>query len=115
MNSFATFFDYYPRASKSHLIVKIQYLETANAVFGNTKIDLISESTRHLGPVIGNHPYKEKYVNELVTNLNSHLRLLSKIAETEPQSAYAAFVNGFKRKLTYLIVPFPILVNYYFH
>ena len=81
LNSFATFFGYYSKALKSHLIVKSQYLETANVVFGNTEINLTSESTRHLGAAIGNHPYKEKYVNELVTNLNIQLRLLSKIAE----------------------------------
>ena len=43
LNSFATFFGYYPKASKSHFIVKSQYLETASVVFGNTKFNLISE------------------------------------------------------------------------
>ena len=38
LNSFAQFFGYYPKASKSHLIVKRQYLETANVVFRNTKV-----------------------------------------------------------------------------
>ena len=51
---------------------------------------------RYLGAVIGNHLYKEKDVSELVTNLNNQLQLLSKISETEPQSAYAAFASGFK-------------------
>ena len=105
--SFATFFGYYPKASKSHLVVKSQYLETANVVFGNTRINLTSEDTRHLGAVIGNHPYKEKYVNELVTNLNNQLRLLSRIADWEPQSPYAAYVSGFKSKLTYFIRTIP--------
>ena len=82
-------------------------METANVVFRNTKINLTSERMRHLGAVIRNHPYKEKYVNELVTNLNNQLRLLSKIAETKPQSAYAAFVRGFKIKLTYFIPTIP--------
>ena len=31
------------------------------------------------------------------------LKLLSKIAESEPQSAYAAFVGGFRGKLTYFM------------
>ena len=38
LNSFAQFFGYYPKVSKSHLIVKRQYLETANVVFRNTKV-----------------------------------------------------------------------------
>ena len=82
-------------------------METANVVFGNTRINLTSEDTRHLGAVIGNHPYKEKYVNELVTNLNNQLRLLSRIADWEPQSPYAAYVSGFKSKLTYFIRTIP--------
>ena len=72
---------------------------------------------RHRGAFIGNHPYKEKYVSELLNNLNNILQLLSKIAETESQSAYTAFASGFKSKLTYFIsfVQFSILVNYYLH
>ena len=54
LNSFAKFFGYYPIASKSHLIVKSQYLETANVVFGKTKVDLTLDGMRHLGAVIKN-------------------------------------------------------------
>ena len=108
LNSLAPFFGYYPKASKSHLIVKSQYLEAANVVSGNTKVNfLTSEGMRYTGAVIGNHLYKEKYVSEFITNLNDQLQLLSKIAETEPQSAYAAFVSGFKSKLTYFIRTIP--------
>ena len=82
-------------------------METASVIFRNTKINLTLEGTWHLGGVIGNHPYQQKYVNELVTNLNNQLWLLSKIAETKPQSAYAAFVSGFKSKLTYFIHTIP--------
>ena len=92
---------------KSHLIVKCQYLEAANVIFGNSIVNLTSEGMQHLGAVIGNYFCKESYVSELVTNLNSQLQLLSKIAETEPQSPYAAFVSGFKSKLTYFIRTIP--------
>ena len=47
---------------------------------------------RHHRALIESHIYKEKYVIDLVTNLNNQLQVLSKVAETEPQSAYAAFV-----------------------
>ena len=62
---------------------------------------------RHLGAVTGDHLYKEKYVSELVTYLNDRLQLLPKIAETEPKSVYAAFVSGFRSKLTYFIHTIP--------
>ena len=58
---------------------------------------------QHLGAVIENSFDKEKYVSELITYLNNQLQLLSKMEETEPQSAYAAFVSSFKRKTTYFI------------
>ena len=70
LNSFATFFGYYLKASKPHLIIKSQYLETANVVFRCTKISLKLESIQHLGAVIKSHLYKEKYVCQLVTIIN---------------------------------------------
>ena len=48
-----------------------KYLETAHVAFGNTKVNLTSEGMQHLGAVIENHLYKEKYVSELVTKLNN--------------------------------------------
>ena len=47
------------------------YWETANVVFGKTKVNLTSEGMRHLGAVIGNHPYKNRYVNEQSIQFNS--------------------------------------------
>ena len=38
LNSVAIFFGYYPKASKYHLIVKCQYLETANVSLETTKL-----------------------------------------------------------------------------
>ena len=89
--------------------VNIQYLETANvAIFGNPNGNLTLEGTRNLGTVIENHLYKEIYMGELVTNFNNQLQLLSKIAKrAEPQPVYAAFVSGFKCKLTYFIRTIP--------
>lgn len=64
-------------------------MQTARAAFGNTKISLTSEGMRHLGTVTGSHYFKEKCVNDLEVNLKNQLQLLSKTAETEPQSPYA--------------------------
>ena len=46
-------------------------------------------------------------MQNLIEDLNKQLKLLSKIAETEPQSAYIAFVSGFINKLTYFIRTIP--------
>ena len=44
---------------------------------------------QHLGTVTGSDYFKEKCVSDLEVNFRNQLELLSKIAETEPQSAYA--------------------------
>ena len=44
---------------------------------------------RHLGTVTGSDYFKEKCVSDLEVNFRNQLELLSKIAETEPQAAYA--------------------------
>ena len=43
----------------------------------------------------------DECADELVNSWYDQLMVLSKIAKAEPQAAYAAFVSGFKHKLTY--------------
>ena len=62
---------------------------------------------RHLVAALGNYLYKQKYVSKIATNLNNQQQLLSKIAETKPKSAHAAFISGFKSKLTCFIRTIP--------
>ena len=52
---------------------------------------------------IGSEDGWNEYADELVNLWCGQLMVLSKIAKTEPQAAYAAFVSGFKHKLTYYI------------
>ena len=56
------------------------------------------EGKRHLGAVIGSNKYREEYVKVLINDWNNQLALLSPIAESLPQTAYSAFVSGFKSK-----------------
>ena len=56
------------------------------------------EGKRHLGAVIGSNKYREEYVKVLINDWNNQLALLSPIAESQPQTAYSAFVSGFKSK-----------------
>ena len=53
--------------------------------------------------------YKKKYVTALVDDWKQQLKILAKIAKTEPQAAYSAFVGGFKGKLTYFMRTIPEL------
>ena len=56
------------------------------------------EGKRHLGAVIGSNKYREEYVKVLINDWNNQLALLPPIAESQPQTAYSAFVSGFKSK-----------------
>ena len=104
-------YGYFPKAEKSYLIVKDTHLASANEQFSNTEIRVTSTGQRHLGAVIGSQTFKEDYVNRKIDDLVNQLKLLSKIAEIEPQAAYCAFVTGFKSKLTFLLRTIPNIQN----
>ena len=65
------------------------------------KSKLLQRGKKHLGAAIGSEDFKASYVKSPRDNWIDQLNLLSKIAESEPQSAYSAFVGGFKGKLSY--------------
>ena len=96
-------FGYFPKPSKSYLIVKQQYQKTAEETFMGSEVKITTEGKRHLGAVIGSKSFKKSFSQSLVDEWIILLKLLSKIAESEPQSAYATFVGGFRGKLTYFM------------
>ena len=105
-------YGYYPKPSKSHLIVKSNHIERATEVFIDTEVQITTEGQKHLGAVIGSNEFKKTYVEDLVWNWNEQLKLLCKIAEIEPQAAYAAFIGGFQGKLTYFLRTIPDIKNF---
>ena len=74
-----------------------------------SKVKVTSERNQHLGAVIVSEAFKASYTKSLVDDWIKQLKLLSIIAESEPQSAYSAFVGGFERKLTYFMRTIPSL------
>ena len=100
-------YGYFPKASKSHLIVKQQHFANAIDIFSDTEVQLTTEGQRHLGAVIGSAECKKQYVDSLIDDWNQQLKILPKIAEIEPQAAYSAFIGGFKGKLTYFMRTIP--------
>ena len=53
-----------------------------------SKVNVTSDEKQHLGAVIGSEAFKVSYVKSLVDDWIKQLKLLSVIAESEPQSAY---------------------------
>ena len=102
-------FGYYPKASKSWLIVKEDQLEGAKELFRGTGVQVTTEGRKYLGGFVGTTDGKEKYVGELVNTWVDQLQTLAMIAKSEPQAAYTAFTSGFRHKITYFIRTIPDL------
>lgn len=95
-------YGYYPKASKTWLIVKEQDYERAESLFQDTGVVVTHDGKRHLGSAIGSHSFVENYVEEKVTEWKREVERLSEIAMTQPQAAYAALTHGLVSKWTYL-------------
>ena len=66
---------------------------------------------RHLGAAIGNDAFKEEYVREKVATWAEELERLTRIAESQPHAAYAAFTHGLASKWTFLARTVPDVSN----
>ncbi len=95
-------YGYFPKATKTILVIKPQHLESAKKIFDGTGIKIETGGTRHLGGALGTREFQIDYAKEKIKQLTGDLKTLSKFAETEPQAAYAAFTHGFHGKWTFL-------------
>ena len=100
---------YYPKSSKSWLIVKENQLENSQRIFAGTGIKITTEGKKYLGGFIGKDTAAIEYVNDLVDSWIKQLDELVNIAKSEPQVAYTAFTAGFIHKMTYFIRTIPNL------
>ena len=100
-------YGYLPQPTKSWLIVKTDKEEEARECFEGTGIQITVEGERHLGAVIGSEEYKEGYVRTIIEKWVNEITMLADIATTQPQAAYACFVQGYQHKLTYFLRTIP--------
>ena len=101
---------YFPKPSKTILIVKPEYESKSVEVFNNTNIKVASSGQRHLDAVIGSELYRKEYIEERVSKWRDELLLLSKIAEIQPQAAYSAYMHGFKSKFNFFNRTIPTII-----
>ena len=102
---------YIANPSKSWLIVKPEYYDSAVQLFEGTGIKITKEGKRHLGAVVGTEQFKLEYIRELIGNWIEELKNLQKIGRVEPQLAYAAYIFGFQHKYTYFLRTIPNISN----
>ena len=105
-------YGYFPNAAKTWVITKDEHLEKAKRIFKGTNVQITTEGKRHLGAALGKEKFKREFVNLKVDGWIKQLRILSKIAETEPQAAYTGFVSGFKHKISYSMRTLPEIATH---
>ena len=91
--------------------MKENYKTKAEEIFSDTNIKITTEGRKYLGGFIGNPQARSKYAKTLVEKWVPEIHTLSKIAWTEPQAAYAAFISGYQHKLTYHLRTFENYLN----
>ena len=97
IQEFGPYLGYFPKASKSWLVVKEGKLEEARNVFDGTGVNITIEGRKYLGGYVGTRAGAEKYVGELVAEWVEQLKELSRIGKAEPQAAYSAFTAVYSR------------------
>ena len=103
LNNTGPKFGYYPKPSKTILIVKDrEKLQLAQEVFGETGITIDVEGERHLGAVIGSPEFKEQYVKKKIQNWVKDVEQLAVIARDEPQLAHSAFTKALCMRWCYV-------------
>ena len=70
-------------------------------LFKDSGIEITTEGKRHLGAVIGSDSFKAQYITEKVKEWVDDITQLAKIAESEPQAAYAAYIFGLSHRWTF--------------
>ena len=97
-------YGYQVNATKTWLITKEQYYETASSTFSGTQVNITKEGKVHLGAALGTQEYIDQFVKRKVSEWCSEVEKLARIAETQPRAAYAAVTHGLIGKWNYLSI-----------
>ena len=104
-------YGYFPKPSKTWLIVKDKKLEEAKLTFKKTGVKITSDGMRHLGAAIGSSSFKDSYVKEKIAEWIASVERLAKIAVTEPQAAFSAFIQRLQSRWVFVVRTVPSLAN----
>ena len=107
IEKFGPMLGYFPKASKSWLIVKPNLVDEAKRIFNGTNINVTTEGRKYLGGFIGTDEGKSIYSHKRIEEWIEQLSSLSEIAKIEPHAAYTAFITGFVNKMSYHIRVLP--------
>ena len=106
-------FGYYVNESKSWLIIKDPHqLDFAKDLFSDTAIKHTTDGKRHPGAAIGSDDFRTSYATEKVKEWCDEMEILSGFAKSQPQAAYAAFIQGEQHRFSYFLRTLPGMEKY---
>ena len=95
-------YGYYPKPSKTVLIIKNPQLKkAAQDTFQGTGIKISCDGERHLGAVLGTDNFREKYVQDKISKWVKDVEELTLIGEDDPQLAYSSFTKALSHRWTF--------------
>ena len=114
LNDFGPKFGYFPKPSKTILILKNEEnLQFANELFQGTGIKITLSGERHLGAVIGSLEFRTEYVENKISKWINDVEQLAMIAENEPQLAYSAYTKALCMRWCFLQRTVPNTKTYF--
>ena len=103
LNALGPMYGYFPKASKSVLIIKDpSLLSEARRLFSGTDLQITCDGQRHLGAAIGDEDSRNEYVSTKVAKWVKDIEDLAKIATYEPQIALSAFTKSICHRWTFV-------------
>ena len=102
LNERGPHYGYFPKAVKTHLLVKDSVLDEAWEVFKGTGVQIKSDGCRLLGSALGKTDFVQNFIREKANSLVGLIHVLSDVAKSQPQAAYAALTHGLMGRWTFL-------------
>ena len=78
-------------------------MDEAKRIFEGTGVQFTSEGMRHLGAAIGSQTLKASYLQKKIDEWIKNVERLAKIAVTEPQVAFSAFIQRMQSRWVFVL------------
>ena len=86
-------YGYFLKSSKTHLVVKPGFEESARSLFEGMQVHITAGGARHLGAAIGSRKFKE-FITKKVDERIDEVKVLADIASPRPHAVYSALTHG---------------------
>ena len=105
-------YGYFPKSSKTQLVVKPGFEESARSVFEGTQVHITAGGARHLGAAIGSRKSKEEFITKKVDEWIDEVKVLADIASTQPHAVYSALTHGVFGRWSFITRAVPDIIDF---